>query len=292
MAFSMTGYGRCRELLEGKDICFEIKSVNSRYLDINIKLGRLYAPLEERIKQLVSSRISRGKVDVYLSVNNIEGDATTLTLNKDYLEAYLGVMERISTEYGVKGEVTLSMVSSKSEVFNATRPEEDMEQVWALVLPVAEKALDAFCNMRKAEGEKLVEDIRSHAAATAVLRERIKERAPLAVSTAKERMLARISELLEGVSYDEGRLLTECAIFADRADINEELARLASHFAQLEGILADKGSIGRKLDFLVQEMNREVNTIGSKSQDVEIARAVIDAKSEIEKIREQLQNLE
>lgn len=292
MAFSMTGYGRCRELLEGKDICFEIKSVNSRYLDINIKLGRLYAPLEERIKQLVSSRISRGKVDVYLSVNNIEGDATTLTLNKDYLEAYLGVMERISTEYGVKGEVTLSMVSSKPEVFNATRPEEDMEQVWALVLPVAEKALEAFCAMRKAEGEKLVEDIRSHAAATAVLRERIKERAPLAVSTAKERMLARISELLEGVSYDEARLLTECAIFADRADINEELARLASHFAQLEGILADKGSIGRKLDFLVQEMNREVNTIGSKSQDVEIARAVIDAKSEIEKIREQLQNLE
>ena len=292
MAFSMTGYGRCRELCEGKDICFEIKSVNSRYLDINIKLSRLYAPLEERVKQLVSSRISRGKVDVYLSVNNTEGDSTTLNLNKDYLEAYLNLMNRVSEEYGVKGEVTLSMVSSKQEVFNVTRVEEDMEAAWALILPVAEKALDAFYEMRATEGAKLVADIREHAANTAELRQRILTRAPLAVQTAKEKMLARIKELLDGVAFDEGRLLTECAIFADKADINEELARLDSHFSQLEGILADKGQVGRKLDFLVQEINREVNTIGSKSQDVEIARAVIDAKSEIEKIREQIQNLE
>ncbi len=292
MALSMTGYGRCRELCEGKDICFEIKSVNSRYLDINIKIGRLYTPLEERVKQLVSSRISRGKVDVYLSVNNPEGDTTTLSLNKDYLEAYLGVMNRVSQEYGVKGEVTLSMVSSRSEVFNVTRVDEDMEQAWALIKPVAEKALDAFCAMRATEGEKLVADIKEHAAMTAELRAKIQARAPLAVAAAKEKMLSRIKELLEGVNPDEGRLLTECAIFADKADINEELARLGSHFSQLETILAGGGAVGRKLDFLVQEINREVNTIGSKSQDVEIARCVIDAKSEIEKIREQIQNLE
>ncbi|MBQ3194846.1 MAG: YicC family protein [Clostridia bacterium] len=292
MALSMTGYGRCRELCEGKDICFEIKSVNSRYLDINIKIGRLYTPLEERVKQLVSSRISRGKVDVYLSVNNPEGDTTTLSLNKDYLEAYLGVMNRVSEEYGVKGEVTLSMVSSKSEVFNVTRVDEDMEQAWVLIKPIAEKALDAFCAMRATEGEKLVADIKEHAAQTAELRAKIQKRAPIAVAAAKEKMLTRIKELLEGVNPDEGRLLTECAIFADKADINEELARLGSHFSQLESILSGEGAVGRKLDFLVQEINREVNTIGSKSQDVEIARCVIDAKSEIEKIREQIQNLE
>ena len=292
MVLSMTGYGRCRELVENKDICFEIKSVNSRYLDFNIKLGRLYTPLEERVKQLVSSKISRGKVDVYLSVTNPEGDVTTLSLNKDYLEAYLGVMNKVSEEYGVKGEVTLSMVSSKSEVFNVTRVDEDMEKAWELIKPVAEKALDAFCAMRAAEGKKLVADIKEHADNTAVLRAKIQERAPLAVAAAKDKMLARIKDLLEGVNPDEGRLLTECAIFVDKADINEEIARLGSHFSQLENILAEGGPVGRKLDFLVQEINREVNTIGSKSQDVEIARLVIDAKSEIEKIREQIQNLE
>lgn len=292
MVLSMTGYGRCRELVENKDICFEIKSVNSRYLDFNIKLGRLYTPLEERVKQLVSSKISRGKVDVYLSVTNPEGDVTTLSLNKDYLEAYLGVMNKVSEEYGVKGEVTLSMVSSKSEVFNVTRVDEDMEKAWELIKPVAEKALDAFCAMRAAEGKKLVADIKEHADNTAALRAKIQERAPLAVAAAKDKMLARIKDLLEGVNPDEGRLLTECAIFADKADINEEIARLGSHFSQLENILAEGGPVGRKLDFLVQEINREVNTIGSKSQDVEIARFVIDAKSEIEKIREQIQNLE
>ena len=159
MPNSMTGYGRQRSLVGGKDICFEIKSVNSRYLDLNIKVGRLYNPLEERVKQLVSSRISRGKVDVYLSVTNTEGDGTTLSLNKDYLEAYLKLMERIKAEYGATGEVSLDMISAKNEVFMATRPEEDMEAVWAAVLPVAEAALDGFCEMRRREGEKLAADI-------------------------------------------------------------------------------------------------------------------------------------
>ncbi len=292
MVYSMTGYGRCRELSAGKDICFEVKSVNSRYLDINIKMSKLYAPLEDKVKKAVSSRIARGKVDVYLSVVNTEGDGTSLTLNREYLEAYLSVMKQIGDEYGIPGGVTTGMVSSRSEVFNATRPDEDMEQVWALIAPVIEKALDAFCEMRATEGAKLVEDIRSHASATKAIRERIKERAPLAVQAAKDRMYARIKELLEGREPDEGRLLTECAIFADKADINEELVRLDSHFIQLEEILKKGGDIGKKMDYLVQEMNREINTIGSKSNDVEIAKAVIDAKSEIEKIREQLQNLE
>ncbi len=292
MVYSMTGYGRCRELVAGKDICFEIKSVNSRYLDLNIKLSKLYAPLEERIKKLVSSRISRGKVDVFLTVINTEGDKTSLSLNREYLEAFLAVMKDISDEYGIPGGVTTGMLSSRSEIFNQTRPDEDMEEAWAIIAPVVEKALDAFCEMRANEGEKLEADIRSHADATKALREQILLRAPQSVLAAKERIYARIKELLEGREPDEGRLLTECAIFADKADINEELARLDSHFAQLDSILKQGGQVGRKLDFLVQEINREINTIGSKSSDVEIARAVIDAKSEIEKIREQIQNLE
>jgi len=292
MAYSMTGYGRQRALAGGKDISFEIKSVNSRYLDLNIKLSRLYNPLEERIKQLVSSRISRGKVDVYLSVTNTEGDGTTLALNKDYLEAYLTLMARIKEDYGVAGEVSLDMISMKNDVFTVTRADEDMEAVWALIAPVAEAALDEFCAMRKAEGAKLVADIKQHAAETATLRSTIKELAPASVQSANQKMIARIRELLEGANPDEGRLITECAIFADKADINEELARLESHFAQLEAFLAETGPIGRKLDFLVQEINREVNTIGSKSSDVNIARAVVAAKSEIEKIREQIQNIE
>ena len=292
MAYSMTGYGRQRTLAGGKDISFEIKAVNSRYLDLNIKLSRLYNPLEEKIKQLVSARVSRGKVDVYLSVNNTEGDGTTLALNKDYLEAYLALMARIKDEYGVAGEVSLDMISSKNDVFTVTRADEDMEAVWALILPVAEAALDEFCAMRKTEGEKLVADIKQHAAETAALRNTIKELAPESVKAANQKMLARIKELLDGANPDEGRLITECAIFADKADINEELARLESHFSQLDAILAEKGPVGRKLDFLVQEINREINTIGSKSSDVNIARAVVAAKSEIEKIREQIQNIE
>ena len=292
MVYSMTGYGRHRALAGGKDICFEVKSVNSRYLDLNIKLGRLYSPLEERIKQLVSSRISRGKVDVYLSVNETEGDNVSLVLNKDYLEAYLQLMKRIKDEYGVSGEVTLEMISAKNEIFTATHVDEDMDKVWELVQPVAETALDGFCSMRRTEGEKLVADIRQHAAEAKAAAERIRQLAPESVRANRDKMIARIKELTEGINPDEGRLLTECAIYADKADINEELARLDSHFSQLEKILSEGGTIGRKLDFLVQEINRETNTICSKSSDVEIARAGIAAKSEIEKIREQIQNIE
>lgn len=290
--YSMTGYGRKRALAEGYDISFEVKAVNSRYLDLNIKTGRLYTPLEERIKKLVCGRVSRGKVDVYLSVGKPEGGSTELSLNRDYLEAYLRLMERVKAEYGVAGEVSLDMISAKDEVFNISRAEEDMDKVWALALPIADAALDEFCCMREAEGEKLCADLRLHAAAAEALCEKIKARSPESVSEAKEKMLKRIRELTEGLEPDEGRLLTECAIYADKADISEELARLDSHFAQFENMLRGGGPVGRKLDFLVQEMNREVNTVGSKSADTEIAGAVIAAKSEIEKIREQIQNIE
>jgi len=275
-----------------RDICFEIKAVNSRYLDLNVKSSRLYAPLEERIKQLVSSKISRGKTDVYLTVNNVSGDGTTLTLNREYLEAYLGLMKKIGEEYDVAGQVTLEMISSKGEVFNAAKTDEDIEEVWQQVKSVAEKALASFCEMRAAEGKKLVEDIKLHMSYAQQLKEEIAASAPESVLAARERMETRIKELLEGINPDEGRLLTECAVFADKADVNEELARLDSHFSQLETMLGSKAPIGRKLDFLLQEINREINTIGSKTVGLEVTKAVIEAKSEIEKIREQIQNVE
>lgn len=292
MANSMTGYGRHKELVGSRDICFEIKSVNSRYLDLNIKLGRLYVRLEDKIRNLVSSRISRGKVDVFLTVDNIDGEKTELALNKEYLEAYLALLNNIKSNYGIGGEIEISMLAGKSDIFNVRKLDEDSEELWAAVEPVVEKAVEKFLAMRETEGASMVADVREHMGVIASLRAEIKGLAPAAINAANEKMIARVKELLSAVEPDEGRLLTECAIFADKADINEELARLNSHFEQLDEILGEKGPIGRKLDFLVQEINREINTIGSKSSDMAITKAVIAAKSEIEKIREQIQNIE
>lgn len=292
MANSMTGYGRHKELVGSRDICFEIKSVNSRYLDLNIKLGRLYVRLEDKIRNLVSSKISRGKVDVFLTVDNIDGEKTELALNKEYLEAYLALLNSVKENYGVGGEIEISVLANKSDIFNVRKLDEDSEELWAAVEPVVEKAVEKFLTMRETEGASMVADVREHMGVIASLRSEIKKLAPAAITAANEKMIARVKELLSNIEPDEGRLLTECAIFADKADINEELARLNSHFEQLDEILNEKGPIGRKLDFLVQEINREINTIGSKSSDMAITKAVIAAKSEIEKIREQIQNIE
>lgn len=292
MANSMTGYGRHKEFVGSRDICFEIKSVNSRYLDLNIKLGRLYVRLEDKIRNLVTSKISRGKVDVFLTVDNIDGEKTELALNKEYLEAYLALLNNIKDNYGIGGEIEISMLAGKSDIFNVRKLDEDSEELWAAVEPVVEKAIEKFLAMRETEGASMVADVREHVGVIAALRSEIKALAPAAITAANEKMIARVKDLLSSAEPDEGRLLTECAIFADKADINEELARLGSHFEQLEEILEEKGPIGRKLDFLVQEINREINTIGSKSADMAITKAVIAAKSEIEKIREQIQNIE
>ncbi len=292
MIKSMTGYGRHREVIDGRDILCEVKSVNSRYLDTNIKLGRLYNALEEKVKQYASTRVSRGKLDIYISIENIAGDDNGLSVNEKFLESYVKLLREIKTKYELGGEVSIHTVAGRNEVFVTTRPDEDTEAAGKALLVVMEKAFDGFTAMRQAEGEKLEADLLSHLAVLEEIRSVIVKRAPESVRENNEKMKNRIRELLDGANYDESRLLTECAVFADKADISEELARLDSHFAQFKKILKENVPVGRKLDFLVQEMNREVNTIGSKCNDSEIARQVIEAKSFVEKIREQIQNIE
>lgn len=292
MIKSMTGYGRHREVIDGRDILCEVKSVNSRYLDTNIKLGRAYAALEDKVKQYASSRVSRGKMDIYISIDNIAGDDNGLSVNEKFLESYVALLREIKEKYSLGGDVTIQTVAGRNEVFVQTRPDEDTEAAGKALLVVMEKAFDSFTAMRAAEGEKLEADLLSHLEVLEGIRESISERAPISVKESNEKMKARVRELLDGANYDEARLLTECAVFADKADISEELARLGSHFSQFRKILKEDVPVGRKLDFLVQEMNREVNTIGSKCNDGEIAKSVIDAKSYVEKIREQIQNIE
>ncbi len=292
MIKSMTGFGRCREVIGGRDILCEVKSVNSRYLDTNIKIGRAYAALEDKVKQYASSRVSRGKMDIYIFIDKIEGDDNGLSVNEKFLESYVKLLREIKDKYELGGDVSIHTVASRNEVFVQTRPDEDTEEAGKDLLIVMEKAFDSFNAMREIEGEKLKDDLLGHLEVLEAIREKISERAPLSVKENNEKMKARVRELLDGVNYDESRLLTECAVFADKADISEELARLGSHFAQFRNILNENVPVGRKLDFLVQEMNREVNTIGSKCNDSEIAKSVIDAKSYVEKIREQIQNIE
>lgn len=292
MIKSMTGYGRHREVIDGRDILCEVKSVNSRYLDTNIKLGRLYNALEDKVKQYASTRVSRGKMDIYISIDNIAGDDNGIAVNENFLESYVSLLRDIKERYSLSGDVTIQTVAGRNEVFVTTRPEEDTDAAGKALLIVMEKAFDGFTAMREAEGEKLEADLLSYLVALEEIREKISVRAPESVKESNEKMKTRIKELLEGANYDESRLLTECAVFADKADISEELARLDSHFVQFRTILKETVPVGRKLDFLVQEMNREVNTIGSKCNDGEIARLVIEAKSYVEKIREQIQNVE
>ncbi len=292
MIKSMTGFGRCREVIDGRDILCEVKSVNSRYLDTNIKIGRAYAALEDKVKQYAASRVSRGKMDIYIFIDKIEGDDNGLSVNEKFLESYVALLRQIKEKYELGGDVTIQTVAGRNEVFVQTRPDEDTEEAGKALLVVMEKAFDGFNQMREIEGQKLEADLLGHLEVLEGIRQAIAERAPLSVKENNEKMKARVRELLEGANYDEARLLTECAVFADKADISEELARLGSHFSQFRSILKEKVPVGRKLDFLVQEMNREVNTIGSKCNDSEIAKAVIEAKSFVEKIREQIQNIE
>lgn len=292
MVKSMTGFGRYKEVIDGRDILCEVKSVNSRYLDTIIKMPKLYSPLEDRIKQLAASYISRGKLEIYIAVESISGEKIDLSINKEYLDSFVKLLSEIKDEYALSGDVSLAMIAAKNEVFVARKVDEDLEAVWTAIEKVAKEAFRQHTEMRIREGEKLENDILGNLSELERLAEKIAFRAPESLRESNERMKARVAELLAGVPVDESRLLTECAVYADKTDINEELKRLGSHFAQFRAILNEKLPAGRKLDFLVQELNREVNTIGSKACDTEIARCVIDAKCAIERIREQIQNIE
>lgn len=292
MVKSMTGYGRHREVVGNRDILVEVKSVNSRYMDATIKTGRLYTALEEKLKALASEYISRGKIDLYLTIETIGGDKTELAVNREFLDSYIRLLRQIQQDYALGGEVTIQTIAGKPDIFLQTRQDEDMNAVWQAVEPVARQAFSVFLHMRQAEGKRMAADLCKHLETLERIRSELVARAPQIVQENNERMRLRIGELLGNVAVDESRLLTECAIYADKADISEELARLDSHFHQFRSMLEEHAPVGRKLDFLVQEINRECNTIGSKSNDTTFAKLVIEAKSTVEKLREQIQNIE
>ena len=295
MIHSMTGFGRCRETVNGLDITVEIKSVNSRYFDCTAKISRAYGYLEERVKPYLQGRgVSRGKVDVWIGVERLESGADEIVLDEGYLRGYLAALCRLRDEYGLRDDISVMSVARTPDVLLVKKPEEDVERDWASVLTVLEKATDAFLATRAREGESLANDIRRKVDEIRVLVDEIETLSAEDIANYRTRLADRIREALADnqITPDETRLLTECAIHADKVAVDEELVRLRTHFGAFEKILEGREPVGRKLDFLMQEMNREVNTTGSKCNDAEIARRVVDAKCALEKIREQIQNLE
>jgi len=292
MANSMTGYGRAQIQSEFYDITAEIKAVNHRYFEISVKTPRGYSFLEDKVTAALKKRISRGKIEVYISVINLGESDTLIEVNKEYADAYMSALNSLAELYGLDKDFPVMRVAQNSDVFKITRKEIDEEAVTNEVLSVIDKATDKFIEMRKVEGERLCEDVISRINTIRDYVKFIEERSPETVNTYRERLESRIREIIGDMQIDEQRVLTEVAIFADKIAVAEETVRLRSHLKQVEELLKKDEPIGRKLDFIVQEMNREANTTGSKSQDIDITNTVVDIKAEIEKIREQIQNLE
>ena len=292
MVKSMTGYGRAVETVNGREFTVEIRSVNNRYLDCTVKLPRSFSFAEEAVKAAVKASVSRGKVDVYISVRSETEADVQVTLNKPVLEGYLAAMHQMVAEYGVKDDISVSVLSRMNDVFVVDKPKADEDQLKADLLSVVDKALSAYDQMRITEGLALENDLRSRAATILQLVAQVEEQNPRTVSDYRKRLEEKMREVLESKSIDESRILTEAAIFADKVAVDEETVRLRSHLEQMDEMLSGNGGIGRKLDFLLQEMNREANTTGSKCSDVKVARIVVDIKAELEKIREQTQNIE
>ncbi len=289
---SMTGYGRATKTLHGREITVELRSVNNRYLDCTVKLPRSFSFAEEAVKQMVKASVSRGKVDVFVSVVTQAAEDVQVSLNVPVLEGYLKAMRAMVDTYGVRDEITTAALSRLPEVFLVEKPEADQEELKADLLAVVEMALAAYDTMRTVEGGALEADLRSRKATILSLVEQVEAGNPQTVADYRARLEAKMREVLENTAIDESRILTEAAIFADKVAVDEETVRLRSHLSQMEEMLTTGGATGRKLDFLLQEMNREANTIGSKCTDVRIARVVVDIKAELEKIREQTQNIE
>lgn len=289
---SMTGFGRERIVADGKEYLVEIRSVNSRYCELSAKVPRNYTYLEEKLKTLVKSRLSRGKAEVTLTVYDIQGRDTAVTVNTPVVKRYLEEMRKCSQELVLTDDLKLSDIFRMTDAFTVVRPEEDEDKIWANVEAAAKGALDKFAAMREAEGEKMKADILEKLSNIEKMTEEVEKLSPETNTAYRERLYAKLKEVLENVQIDEQRILTEAAIFADKTAVDEETVRLHSHFKQFREMTEAKEPIGRKLDFLVQELNRESNTIGSKCQDLRITKLVIEMKSEIEKIREQIQNIE
>ncbi len=293
MICSMTGYGRAVQTLRGREIIVELRSVNNRFLDCSVRLPRAFSYVEEAVKQRVKESVSRGKVDVFVTVNSTgEDENVRVALNRPVLEGYLTALRAICADYQVRDDISAMTLARMPEVFQTEKAEEDEAQNRADILTVLDEAIAAYNAMRAREGAALVSDLRSHAAVILSYVERVEQRSPVTVAEYRARLERKMREVLESTTIDESRILTEAAIFADKVAVDEETVRLRSHLSQMDELLTGGGAVGRKLDFLLQEMNREANTIGSKGNDLEQARNVVEIKAELEKIREQVQNIE
>ncbi|MDD6484073.1 MAG: YicC family protein [Clostridiales bacterium] len=292
MLKSMTGYGRQETMTEGRKILVEIRSVNQRFSDYNIKVPRYMGFLEDKIRSFVSEGITRGKVDIFVNVENFSEADKEISLNEPLAKNYIEVLRELRDKFDLKDDISVSLAAGFNDIFRTQRVEEDQDEIWSLVKPVLSDAMDSFIAMREREGERIEKDLTARIEYMRTLARKIDERSPQTVSEYRERLYNKIRELLENREPDEGRLLTEVAIFADKVAVNEETVRLESHFEEFNNIINAPEPAGRKLDFIIQEINREVNTIGSKAQDIEIAKLVVTLKGEIEKLREQVQNIE
>ena len=292
MIKSMTGYGRAVETVNGREFTVELRSVNNRYLDCSVRLPRMLSFAEEAVKQAVEASVSRGKVDVFISLRSEAEADVAVSLNKAVLEGYLAAMRQMVTEFGVKDDISVSTVSRLPEVFSVEKQEVDEDALRSDLLQVVAKALAGYDAMRSAEGQALDNDLRSRGQTILELVSQVEAGNVQTVVDYRARLENKLREVLENTAIDESRILTEAAIFADKVAVEEETVRLRSHLEQMNTMLTGGGAIGRKLDFLLQEMNREANTIGSKCTDVRLARIVVDIKAELEKIREQTQNIE
>ncbi len=289
---SMTGYGRSRQVLDGREITVEIRSVNHRYLEYSARIPRMYGYLEEKLKTFLQSSVSRGKVEVTVTIQNLTGGDTVVQINQALAKGYLDAMRSQAEYLGLKDDLTLSTLTRFNDVFTLQKLEEDQQVIWNSVQQVAQQALDQFLEMRRREGERLkldllqkLELLKGHVAA-------VEEQSPKTVAAYRERLLQKMEELLADRCIDQQRILLEAGLYAEKIAVDEETVRLKSHLEQFAQMMEQSGPVGRKLDFLVQEINRETNTIGSKAQDLAVTRRVVEMKSEIEKIREQIQNIE
>ncbi|WP_038324127.1 YicC/YloC family endoribonuclease [Caproiciproducens sp. R1] len=292
MIKSMTGFGRCEEVINGRDIIIEIKSVNHRYFEFSSRITRGYGFLDEKLKSYLQSKISRGKIDVYAFIETMEDTDAQVLVNHSLAAGYVNALRELAQRYSLRDDISVGTVSRYSDIFTVHKAPEDEQIIWDSVRQVTDQALAAFLKMREIEGERLKADVLQRAETILQTVGKIEERSPQTVSEYQQKLTQKLTELLSDSNIDEQRILTETAIFADKIAVSEETVRLRSHFEQFSNMLNSNEAIGRKLDFIVQEMNREANTIGSKCIDSQIAYMVVDIKAEIEKIREQIQNIE
>ena len=292
MIRSMTGYGRSQQTLDGREILVEIKSVNHRYFEFSARVPRAYGYLEEKLKSFLQGKVSRGKIEISVTIYNIEGKDALIEVNSSISKGYVDALRRANEILELKDDITLSNLIRLPDIFNVIKNTEDEEVIWNDVKVAAEDALNSFVSMREAEGVKMREDVEQRLDYIEKLVEKVEERSPMVTEAYRERLYNKLSEILNDKKIDEQRILTEAAVFSEKTAVDEETVRLKSHINQFRNLLEINEPVGRKLDFLIQEFNRESNTIGSKAQDVEIIKIVVELKSEIEKIREQIQNIE